>query len=446
MESGQSQNIKDWTYYEVVRFILYQQFFKKPHFIIDRRAEKKIKVKGSGEVINELFLKIRDISYLFDEGKEEEFIKQLASKFNIRVKDIYDQYLEKIDWQVNENSNMNFSLQGLNNYLSSEISKTYWLNKIYPPQIRQPHFNGDFHIHDLGQLSVYCVGWDLYDLLVLGFKGASGKIESKPARHLGTALGQIVNFFYSLQGESAGAQAFSNFDTLLAPFVRYDNLSYQEVKQALQEFIFNVNVPTRVGFQTPFTNITLDLTVPSYFANKGVIIGGECKNETYGEFQQEMDILNKALLEVFLEGDAKGRVFTFPIPTYNISKDFDWENENVSLLWQITAKYGIPYFSNFVNSNMKPEDARSMCCRLRIDNRQLRSRGGGLFGSSPLTGSIGVVTINMARLGYLSKNEDEFIDRLFKFVICSKCRELYSIGYSVQEIQKLQKKHNKIEV
>ena len=344
-------------------------------------------------------------------------IREITSKSNVNL---VDQYLEKIDWQVNENSNMNFSLQGLNNYLSSEISKTYWLNKIYPPQIREPHFKGDFHIHDLGQLSVYCVGWDLYDLLVLGFKGASGKIESKPARHLGTALGQIVNFFYSLQGESAGAQAFSNFDTLLAPFVRYDNLSYQEVKQALQEFIFNVNVPTRVGFQTPFTNITLDLNVPSYFANQAVIIAGECKNETYGEFQQEMDMLNKALLEVFLEGDAKGRVFTFPIPTYNISKDFDWENENVSLLWQITAKYGIPYFSNFVNSNMKPEDARSMCCRLRIDNRQLRSRGGGLFGSSPLTGSIGVVTINMARLGYLSKNEDEFIDRLFKLMELAK--------------------------
>jgi len=334
--------------------------------------------------------------------------------------DLVDKYIEKKDWQVNENSNMTFSLQGLNNYISSEISKVYWLNKIYPQEIREAYLNGDFHIHDLGLLSVYCVGWDLFDLLTEGFRGVSGKIESKPAKHFQSILGQVVNFFYTLQGESAGAQAFSNFDTLLAPFIRYDGLSYNDVKQALQGFIFNMNVPTRVGFQTPFTNITLDLTVPGYYANQGVIIGGKMQNETYGDFQEEMDIFNRAFFEIMKEGDARGRVFTFPIPTYNITKSFDWDDKNIEGLWEITAKYGIPYFSNFINSDMNPEDARSMCCRLRIDNRVLEKRGGGLFGSNPLTGSIGVVTINMPRIGYLSKNEDEFMERLEKLVIKAK--------------------------
>lgn len=336
-------------------------------------------------------------------------IREITSKANV---DLVDQYLKKLDWQVNENSNMSFSLQGLNNYISSEISKIYWLNKIYPAYIKDAHKNGDVHIHDLGLLSVYCVGWDLYDLLVKGFQGAPGKVESKPAKHFRSALGQIVNFFYTLQGEAAGAQAFSNFDTLLAPFIKYDKLSFDEVKQALQEFLFNVNVPTRVGFQTPFTNITMDLTVPSYYADQGVIIGGKVQEATYKEFKKEMDILNKAFLEVMLAGDAKGRVFTFPIPTYNITKDFDWNNPELELLWEMTAKYGIPYFANFVNSDMNPEDARSMCCRLRIDNRELQRRGGGLFGSSPLTGSIGVVTINMPRIGYLAKTEEDFFSQL----------------------------------
>jgi len=338
---------------------------------------------------------------------------------NARV-DLVDQYIQKTDWKVNENSNMTFSLQGLNNYISSEISKVYWLNKIYPQEIRNAYLSGDFHIHDLGLLSVYCVGWDLFDLLNEGFKGVPGKIESKPPKHFRSALGQIVNFFYTLQGESAGAQAFSNFDTLLAPFIRYDKLDYKSVKQALQEFIFNMNVPTRVGFQTPFTNITLDLVVPKYYADQGVIIGGKMQNNTYKDFQKEMDLLNKAFFEVMADGDAKGRVFTFPIPTYNITKDFNWDDKNIEGLWDITAKYGIPYFSNFINSDMNPEDARSMCCRLRIDNRSLEKRGGGLFGSNPLTGSIGVVTINMPRIGYLSKDEDEFIERLEKLMVMAK--------------------------
>jgi ribonucleoside-triphosphate reductase len=336
-------------------------------------------------------------------------IRETISRANVNL---VDQYLNKLDWQVKENSNMSFSLQGLNNYISSEISKIYWLNKIYPEEIKKAHLNGDFHIHDLNLISVYCVGWDLQDLLVEGFKGVSGKVESKPPKHFRSALGQIVNFFYTLQGEAAGAQAFSNFDTLLAPFIRYDNLNYSEVKQALQEFVYNINIPTRVGFQTPFTNITLDLTVSQIYADMPVIVGGEPKSTTYSDFQKEVDILNKAYLEVMTEGDSKGRVFTFPIPTYNITKDFDWNNSDLDILWKATAKYGLPYFSNFVNSELKPEDARSMCCRLRLDTKKLENRGGGLFGANPLTGSIGVVTLNMPRIGYISNNRNEFIKHL----------------------------------
>jgi ribonucleoside-triphosphate reductase len=342
-------------------------------------------------------------------------IREIVSRADV---DLIDRYLERADWQVNENSNMAYSLQGLNNYVSSEISKIYWLNKIFPPEIRLAHSEGDFHIHDLGILSVYCVGWDLEDLLIQGFKGATGKVESKPAKHLRSALGQVVNFFYTLQGEAAGAQAFSHFDTLLAPFIRYDGLDFGSVKQALQEFVFNINVPTRVGFQTPFTNITMDLGVPAMFRDKPVILGGEYRNEIYADFQEEMTIFNHAFLEVLSEGDAKGRVFTFPIPTYNITKDFKWDDPVLDILWRVTARYGIPYFSNFVNSDMSPEDTRSMCCRLRLDLRglegrnSLEKRGGGLFGANPLTGSIGVVTINMPRLGFLSVDEAEFLQRL----------------------------------
>lgn len=325
---------------------------------------------------------------------------------------LVDSYLNQLDWKVNENSNMSYSIQGLNNYLASEISKQYWLNKIYPTDIRNAHVNGDIHIHDLNIISVYCVGWDLKDLLTEGFTGARGKVESAPAKHFRTALGQIVNFMYTMQGEAAGAQAFSNFDTLLAPFIRYDNLDYSQVKQAIQEFVFNMNVPTRVGFQTPFTNITMDLTVPSYYADQSVIVGGEYQEATYKEFQKEMDMLNKAFFEVMMAGDNSGRVFTFPIPTYNITKDFDWDNKNIEGLWEMSAKYGIPYFSNFINSDMSPEDARSMCCRLRIDNRELEYRGGGLFGSNPLTGSVGVVTINLPKIAELSKTKAEFMEKL----------------------------------
>lgn len=330
--------------------------------------------------------------------------------------DLVDQYLSKLDWKVKENSNMGYSLQGLNTYISSEASKTYWLDKIYTPAQGQAHKEGDLHIHDLNLLSVYCVGWDLMDLLREGFTGVAGKVSSKPAKHFRSALGQVVNFFYTLQGEAAGAQAFSNFDTLLAPFIRADGLNYKEVKQALQEFVFNVNVPTRVGFQTPFTNITLDLEAPKHMAGNPVIIGGEVQDTNYGDYQDEMNMFNKALLEVLSEGDSSGRVFTFPIPTYNITRDFDWDNPVIENLWEASAKYGIPYFSNFVNSDMDPEDARSMCCRLRIDNRQLEYRGGGLFGSNPMTGSIGVVTINLPRLALKSGDEKEFSEGLARLM------------------------------
>ena len=344
-------------------------------------------------------------------------LREITSNAHV---DLIDKYLENLDWKVNENSNMGYSLQGLNNYVSAEITKTYWLDKIYTSKIGQAHKEGDLHIHDLNLLSVYCVGWDLTDLLQEGFTGVAGKVASKPAKHFRSALGQVVNFFYTLQGEAAGAQAFSDFDTLLAPFIRADKLSYEEVKQAIQEFVFNVNVPTRVGFQTPFTNITLDLECPKHMADNPVIIGGEMQDTTYGEYQEEMNMLNKALLEVLSEGDANGRVFTFPIPTVNITKDFNWDNPVIESLWEASAKYGIPYFSNFINSDMDPEDARSMCCRLRIDNRQLEYRGGGLFGSNPMTGSVGVVTINLPRLALKSKNEKEFFKGLAELMDMAK--------------------------
>ncbi|MBR5643544.1 MAG: ribonucleoside triphosphate reductase, partial [Salinivirgaceae bacterium] len=268
--------------------------------------------------------------------------------------DIIDKYIDLNDWRIKESANSSYSLQGLNQHIATIISSQYWLERVYSEEIKQAYQSGHIHIHDLGFLSVYCVGWDLEDLLMTGFTGVPGKIESSPAKHLRTALGQIVNFFYTMQGEAAGAQAFSSFDTYLAPFIRYDNLDYEGVKQCLQEFMFNINVPTRVGFQTPFTNITLDLKVPGNLKDHPVIIGGKMQDLTYGDFQAEMDIFNAAFADVMSEGDAHGSVFSFPIPTYNITKDFDWDNPAYAKIWEITAKYGIPYFSNFVNSDMSP--------------------------------------------------------------------------------------------
>lgn len=354
------------------------------------------------------------------------------------------EYLTKEDWRVNENSNMGYSLQGLNYHIYSSIIAEYWLEKIYPEDVALAHKEGLFHIHDLGALSVYCVGWDLESLLLKGFTGVEGKVSSNPTKHFRTALGQIVNFMFTLQGEAAGAIAFSNFDTYLAPFVAYDGLTYKEVKQAMQEFIFNLNIPTRTGFQTPFTNLTFDLIPPDVLKDKHVIIRGVRQKETYKEFQREMDMINIAFTEVMLEGDASGRIFTFPIPTYNLTKDFNWENEVFAKILDMTAKYGTPYFANFVNSDMSPSDARSMCCRLRLDNREVRERlmnftliandkkedelsyrGGGLFGANPLTGSIGVVTINMPNIGYRANSEEEFFELLeYRMELAKKSLEI----------------------
>ncbi len=357
--------------------------------------------------------------------REKRAIARDARRLLRQAHQLVDEYLDRLDWRVSENSNMSYSLQGLNQHVASGVVARYWLNAIYPHEVKDAHINGDLHIHDLGVLGPYCCGWDLYDLLVRGFGGVPGKVESRPPKHLRTALGQVVNFFYTLQGEAAGAQAFSNFDTLLAPFVRADGLSYDEVKQCMQEFVFNLNVPTRVGFQTPFTNLTMDVTPSPLLADQAVIVGGEPQDSTYADYQREMDMINRAFAEVMLEGDAKGRVFTFPIPTYNITADFEWDDPDLEPMWLMTAKYGIPYFANFINSDMRPEDARSMCCRLRLDNRELRRRGGGLFGASPLTGSIGVVTINLPRLGYLSASEEELFERLGRLMdIAAKSLEI----------------------
>lgn len=363
---------------------------------------KKIKIAKAYILYREQHRQVRDISQATVEEK------------------LMEDYLGRSDWRLKENSNMSFSVQGLNNYLASAISAKYWLNKLYPENIRLAHVNGDMHIHDLGLLAPYCCGWDLKDLLLRGFGGVKEKIQSKPAKHFRSALGQIVNFFYTLQGEAAGAQAFANFDTYLAPFIRYDGLNYQEVKQGLQEFMFNVNVPTRVGFQTPFTNVTLDVTPSKMIGEENVVIGGKIMPEKYKDFQVEMDMFNQAFAEVMIAGDSTGRVFGFPIPTYTVDKEFDWDRECLKPVWEMTSKYGVPYFSNFVNSDMNRDDARSMCCRLRLDNRELRKRGGGLFGANPLTGSLGVVTINLARLGYLAKDKEDFKNQLVRLMDIAK--------------------------
>jgi len=334
--------------------------------------------------------------------------------------DLVDDYIKEVDWRVKENSNMGFSLQGLNNFISSAVSSKYWMNRVYTKDIRDAHEGGDLHVHDLQLIAAYCCGWDLHDLLIKGFGGVPGKIHSAPAKHFRSALGQMVNFIYTLQGEANGAQAFANFDTLLAPLVHYDKLSYKEVKQAIQEFVFNMNVPTRVGFQTPFSNITLDMQVPSNYKNEAAIIGGKPIKKKYGDFQKEMNMINRAFAEIMTKGDSQNRVFTFPIPTYNITKNFNWNDKALKPIWEMTAKYGMPYFANFINSDMSPDDARSMCCRLRLDNRELQKRGGGLFGANPMTGSIGVVTVNLPRIGYLSKDRNEFLQRLGRLMDLAK--------------------------
>jgi len=333
---------------------------------------------------------------------------------------MFGNYLGGKDWKIQENANTQKSVNGLNNYIREIFTQNYWLHEIYPSEVREAHQSGDCHIHDMGFFGAYCAGWDLRQLLLDGFGGVPGKVESKPAKHLRSFLGQIVNSTFTTQGETAGAQAWSSFDTYCAPFIRYDNLGYEQVKQCLQEFVFNINVPTRVGFQCPFSNLTFDIKVPNTLKDEPVICGGQYTNDKYGDFQAEMDMFNQAFCEVMLEGDAKGRVFTFPIPTLNITKDFDWDSPAVDGFMKITCKYGIPYFANYVNSDLSPEDAVSMCCRLRLDTSELRKRGGGLFGSNPMTGSVGVFTINLPRIGYLSSTKEEFKDRLFEIAKIGK--------------------------
>lgn len=334
--------------------------------------------------------------------------------------DMFTGYLNDNDWQVNENANMSKSINGLNNYVREEFTKNYWLHEIYTDEIRKAHIEGDLHIHDLGFFGPYCAGWDLAQLITQGFGGVAAKVESRPAKHLRSLLGQIINSTFTTQGETAGAQAWSSFDTYVAPFVRYDNLNYDQVRQAMQEFVFNLNVPTRVGFQSPFSNLTFDIIAPRTLRDKNVIYAGKLMPETYGDFQHEMDMINLAFCDVMMEGDAKGRVFTFPIPTINVTKDFAWDSPVVEKFMEITAKYGIPYFSNYINSDLSPEDALSMCCRLRLDTSELRKRGGGLFGSNPLTGSIGVVTVNLPRIAYLSSTESEFYTRVWATIHTAK--------------------------
>jgi len=324
-----------------------------------------------------------------------------------------NEYLDRQDWRVNANANQGYSLGGLILNVSGKVTANYWLNHVYPPEVGQAHREGDLHIHDLDMLSGYCAGWSLRMLLTEGLNGVPGKVEAKPPKHLTSAVGQIVNFLGTLQNEWAGAQAFSSFDTYMAPFLRKDKLGYEEVRQSIQELIYNLNVPSRWGTQTPFTNLTFDWTCPEDLASQHPVIGGEEMDFTYGELGPEMAMINRAYIEVMTAGDAKGRVFTFPIPTYNITKDFPWDGPNVDILFEMTAKYGLPYFQNFVNSDLTPNMVRSMCCRLQLDLRELLKRGNGLFGSAEQTGSLGVVTINCARLGYLARgNERDLLARL----------------------------------
>lgn len=327
---------------------------------------------------------------------------------------MFDDYLKEKDWRISENANQQRSVNGLNNYVREAFTQRYWLTNIYPEEVRNAHESGDAHIHDLGFFGPYCAGWDLRQILTDGFGGVEGKVESKPPRHLRSFLGQVVNSTFTTQGECAGAQAWSSIDTYSAPFIRKDKMTFEQVKQSLQEFIFNLNVPTRVGFQPPFSNLTFDIRPPKMLRDVAVIIGGEAQESTYGDYQEEMDLFNTAFCAAMLEGDAKGRVFTFPIPTLNITEDFPWESPSIKSFMELTARYGSPYFANYVNSDLSPEDAVSMCCRLRLDTRELRKRGGGLFGSNPLTGSVGVYTINLPRIGYRAVDEQDYMERLLQ--------------------------------
>ncbi len=351
--------------------------------------------------------------------KQREKIRNMESTY-IDYKNTVNSYVKSSDWRVKENSTVTYSVGGLILHNSGAVTANYWLSEVYDHEIANAHKEGDFHIHDLSMLTAYCAGWSLKQLIEMGLGGVTGKITSAPAKHLHTLCNQMVNFLGIMQNEWAGAQAFSSFDTYLAPFVKIDNLSYKDVKQCIQSFIFGVNTPSRWGTQSPFSNITLDWVCPDDLQNLKAVVGGNEKDFTYGDCQKEMDMVNKAFIEIMIEGDASGRGFQYPIPTYNITKDFMWDTENAKLLFEMTAKYGTPYFQNFINSDMKPGDVRSMCCRLQLDKRELRKKTGGLFGSGEKTGSVGVVTINMPRIAYLAKNEKRFFDKLDRLMDVAK--------------------------
>jgi len=383
-------------------------------FMLKRHPNSAPAIEEIQDIVETVLIEQKQVAiakaYIIYRAKHEAI--RDSRKLMLDINETMDGYLSQSDWRVNENANINFSLGGLILHNSGTITANYWLKNIYSPEVAHAHRNGAMHIHDLSMFSGYCAGWSIRQLIQEGLGGVTEKITSKPASHLSTLIFQIVNFLGIMQNEWAGAQALSSFDTYLAPFVKKDNMEFKQVKQTIQSFIFGVNTPSRWGSQAPFTNITLDWICPNDLKDKPAIVGGEEQDFSYGSCQEEMRLINKAFIELMIEGDANGRGFAYPIPTYNITKNFDWDSENASLLFEMTAKYGTPYFQNFINSDLNPEDVRSMCCRLQLDKRELRKRGGGLFGSDEFTGSIGVVTINMPRIGYLSKSRIEFFDKL----------------------------------
>lgn len=379
-----------------------------------RRAHSIPAIEEIQDIVENVLIEAKEVevakAYILYRAKHEAIRDSKSLMLDINA--TMDGYLAQSDWRVKENANVNFSLGGLILHNSGTVTANYWLKNIYTPEIAEAHRTCAFHIHDLSMFSGYCAGWSLRQLIQEGLGGVPDKITSKPASHLSTLVNQIVNFLGIMQNEWAGAQAFSSFDTYLAPFVRTDKLDYKGVKQCIQSYVYGVNTPSRWGSQAPFTNITLDWVCPDDLKDKKAIVGGKEQDFVYGDCQEEMDMINKAFLELLLEGDAVGRGFAYPIPTYNITKDFKWDSPNTKLLFEITSAYGTPYFQNFINSDLNPSDVRSMCCRLRLDKRELRKRGGGLFGSDEFTGSLGVVTINLPQIGYLAKTEEEFYARL----------------------------------
>ena len=403
---------------ETVDFLTKKTEEKLADFMKGRHPNSAPALEEIQDIVETVFIEEKKVktakAYILYRARHEAM--RDVKKLMLDINGTMDGYLLQSDWRVNENANVNFSLGGLILHNSGAVTANYWLKNIYTEEIADAHRHADFHIHDLSMFSGYCAGWSLRQLIQLGLGGVKDKINSKPAKHLSTLIQQIVNFLGVMQNEWAGAQALSSFDTYLAPFIKADGLNEYEVRQALQSFLFGVNTPSRWGSQAPFTNITLDWTVPRDLKDRKAIVGGKEVDFTYGDCQTEMNLINRLFIELILEGDADGRGFQYPIPTYNITRDFDWEGENVDLLFKMTAKYGTPYFQNFINSDLNPEDVRSMCCRLQLDKRELRKRGGGLFGSDEFTGSIGVVTINLPRIGYLSSTKEEFFGRLYRLM------------------------------